>query len=37
MFYQQPHDVVQAKTQNLADLQAELEAKMERWLELEAD
>jgi ATP-binding cassette subfamily F protein uup len=36
-FYQQPHDVVQAKTQNLADLQAELEAKMERWLELEAD
>jgi ATP-binding cassette subfamily F protein uup len=36
-FYQQTHDVVQAKTQALADLQAELEAKMERWLELEAD
>ena len=36
-FYQQAHDEVQAKTQALADLQAELEAKMERWLELDSD
>lgn len=36
-FYQQGHDEVQAKTQALADLQAELEAKMERWLELDSD
>jgi ATP-binding cassette subfamily F protein uup len=36
-FYQQTHDEVQAKTQALADLQAELESKMERWLELDSD
>ena len=34
-FYSQEHSVIQSHAKTLAELQLELEKKMERWLELD--
>jgi ATP-binding cassette subfamily F protein uup len=35
-FYQRPHEEVTAELEKLSALEAQLEAQMERWMELEA-